>query len=356
MTSGWRLTLEPCGAMVAWSLIRVDDEHPTGQVWAGLIEEAAALRARAADCPDPSGGALVDPGREDALARELGRALLPAPLRTLLTDSTGPHTLTLLVRGWLAGVPWDALALDSSGTRLIERCFVLGGLPPGLAADVAGVLPAAPGPGTLWLVDPGPPDGNWPPLFPAGYPGPVGALVRPQDDLVPDGVPFGADALAARLRPRRFGQLGYLGHVTSDPLSPAAAALVLSDSDREFLFTAHQWLRDPSRWPAPPLVALIGCGSDDTRAFELAGLPTAALLAGARVVTGTRWPLPNTPPVVELLETVCAAQRAAGIESIRAWQLDRLDQWRRTGAEGASPLYWASLVSYDRALLGGEAP
>lgn len=349
---GWRLTFEPCGPMVAWSLIRVDDDHPQGEVWAGILRDTTHLRALAEEAADPAGD-LVDPGREPIVARELGVGLLPGALRQELSRSTEVQTLCVLARGWLASVPWDSLAVDWGGTRVIERCIVIGGLAPGLAADVGAVTPTPEARGTRWVIDPGPPDGAWPPLFPAGYPAQVRALPAAGDDLVPDGLPLGPDVLSHDLTTRPRGQLGFLGHVTSDPASPAAAALVLSDANGEALFTAHQWLREPGRWPAPVRVALIGCGSDDGRSFEQAGLPIAALLAGARLVTTTRWPLPNSPAAVHLLRGVCAAQRLAGVHALRRWQLGCLTRWRQEGTADDSPLYWASLVTYDRELITG---
>ena len=351
---GWRLTMEPVAAMVAWSLIKVDDENPKGLVWAGLIEDASHARGLVGGLGNAL-GVLADPLGEATLARELGTTLLPQVLRDALEGAGPLPTLTLLVRGWLASVPWDALALNWGGTRLVERCLLLGGLPPGLTADVALIDPAPDASTCLWVVDPGPPDGGWPPLFPAGYPERIQQLKNEHDELVPDGMPFGLDDLSAELMAQRWGQLAYLGHVSSDPQSPAAAALVLSAPDCEALFTAHHWLRDPGRWPAPAKVALLGCGSDDSAAFEHAGLPTAAMQAGASLVTTTRWTLPNTAGAIELLRAVATAQRIAGLHGVRRWQLDQLGHWRRTGAAHAAPLYWASLVTYDRNLLLEQA-
>jgi CHAT domain len=346
---GWRLLMEPCGEALAWSLIRVDDGHPQGEVWCGFNEDASRLRRLVENM---AGGALLDPLGEAVLARELGAGLLPAELRTGLTAGGPVATLTLLVRGWLASVPWEAVAVNWNGVRLLERCVILGGLTPGLTAALAECPISTGGEGTLWVVDPGPATGHWPPLFPGGYPAAIRSLPTSADTLVPGGFPYADVDLSTDLQPGRWHQLAYFGHVVSDPKSPAASALVLSGEDAD-LFSAHRWLAEPHRWPAPRLVALIGCGSDDSSAFEQSGLPTAALRAGAAVVTTTRWTLPNTKAAVALLRATALTQ-VNGAIGVRRWQLTQLDRWRRTGAPEVSPLYWSALVTYDRALLTGQ--
>lgn len=352
---GLRLTVEPAGTMVAWSLLRVDDEQPQGEVWSGLMPDAAAVRPLV-ESDDTRGHALVDPLREADLARRLGAALLPAALRDALLTPGGTPLLTVLARGWLAQVPWDALAVGWDGARVIERAVTLAGLPPGIVDDIATLPPTPSGVGTLWLVDPGPPDGSWPPLYPMGYPDDVRAApAEPTDELLPEGLPFGAEDLARQLECQAPDQWVYLGHVTSDPESPAASSLVLSDSRGARLFTAHEWLREPHRWPAPSKVALIGCGSDEARSQEHSGLPTAALRAGASLVTTTRWPLPNTTGAIRLMRAVAFAQRHGGLSTLRRWQQDELARWRTTGAADHAPLFWGALASYDRVLLHGGA-
>lgn len=347
---GWRLTMEPCGALVAWALVRVDEEHPEGRVSAGLIEDAVRLRDLALRLADLHGTPMADPISEANAARELGLGLIPSALRHDLRETVG--WLTVCVRGWLARVPWSSLALDWDGTRVVERCVVLGGLAPGLAEGVADAPRSTGGQGCLWVVDPGPPDGAWPPLFPSGYPDPLRAAAARGDVLAPDGLGLDADALAALLASRSWAQFAYLGHVAASPTSPAAGGLVLSGRDAASVFTAHAWLREPHRWPSPPRVALLGCGSDDAAPFEQVGLATAALRAGASMVTTTRWSLPNTPGTTALLPAVTSAHATDDPHvALRRWQLGELERWRRTAAADASPLLWAALVTYDLELL-----
>lgn len=349
---GLRLTMEPAGSLVAWSLIRLDDEHPGGKVWSGLLPDAAAVRPLV-EPDDARAQALLDPLQEADLARRLGVALLPAPLRdALLAPTGGTPLLTVLARGWLAQVPWEALALGWDGIRVVERAVTLAGLPPGIVDDIAHLPPTPPGTGTFWLVDPGPPDGSWPPLFPTGYPDEVRAAAASAAELLPGGLAFDADDLARHLAGAPE-QWVYLGHVTSDPDSPAASSLVLSNARGANLFTAHAWLREPERWPAPSKVALIGCGSDEARAQEHSGLPTAALRAGASLVTTTRWPLPNTAGAIRLMRAVAFAQHHGGLQLLRRWQRDELARWRATGAVDHAPLFWGALATYDRVLLHG---
>jgi hypothetical protein len=352
---GWRLTLEPCADLIAWSLLRAEGS-PGARVaaWSGLIEDCSRLRAVAAAAVGGAAPALADPQAEAAVARELGDALLPPALQRELLATRTPPLLTICTRGWLSRVPWDALAVGRDGARLVQTCLVLGGLPPGITA--ARNTPAAPfrdrGRG-VWVVDPGPPEGRWPPLYPSGYPGEVVAMVPATDRLLPDGLGLDQEDLAAELRNAPWDRLVYFGHIGSRSDSPAGAGLVLSCSDGPELLTAHAWLREPERWPAPQRVALLGCASDDTDSPEQTGLVTAAMNAGASVVVATRWALPNRPGAPRLLRAVSAAlAEDLVLDPVRSWQCAELASWRATGDPDSSPLYWASPVVYDSALLG----
>lgn len=349
--AGWRLLVDSFDPeLLAWSLIRVDDHHPNGEVWAGVIEDATDIRARVQDVQ----ASLTNPITEALFARELGERLLPEPLRNSLSSAEVPEALTLIVRGWPARIPWDALAVDAAGTRVIERCHVLGGLAPGVVAGLADIDPSPAHRETLWLIDPGPPDGPWLPLFADGYPPAVRAARAPGDALLPDGLPFGPAQLARELGHRTWGNLAYLGHVVSNEQSPAGSALVLSDSNGGAPFTAHRWFQKAEDYPAPATVTLIGCGSDDAASFEQSGLPTAALHAGASLVSSTRWTLPNDQASLSLLRAVVTSQAHSGIYGLRHWKVQWLDLWRRTSAPVTSPFYWGSIVTYDRRLLLGS--
>lgn len=353
--TGWRLTLEPCGELVAWSLLRADNSGAPVQAWSGLIEDASPLRSLI-DAGVTDESPLLDPVAEARVARALGRVLLPPVLHTELLATREVPMLTLCTRGWLSRVPWEALAVGESGARLVQTCVVLGGLPPGLVdgvGDGSHPVQQAARP-ELWVVDPGPPDGLWPPLYPAGYPDRVAAMAPDGDRLLPDGLEFSADDLTQQLT-RGCERFVYFGHIAAESDVPAGVGLVLAGPNGLDVLTAHRWLRNPERWPMPARVALLGCGSDDSSLPEQTGLVIAALNAGAQIVTATRWPLANTHGAVGLLGAVSSALREQSVvHAVRRWQCAELESWRASGEPGSSPFYWASAVTYDRRLLAGE--
>ena len=364
----WWLAVEPLDDAVAWALTCADGSAVTGPVdaglWTGLggIAESAA-RARPTGAGDLWSGPLTAPDEERELAVRVGAALLPEALRAALLagERDRPETVTVAARGWLAAVPWDGLALDAEGTRLVERARVLGGLPatvhvgrarrPDLAAD---------GP-ALRVVDPGPSsptegDGaSWQLVYPLGRPAEWNDVLRDDEFVEPaDGDGLGVAEFGALLHHGSPGRLLYFGHAVSGTVAaPAAAALVLTDDRGDArLFTAFDWLADPAGFPAPPRVAVIGCGSDDSGIAEQSGLPIAAINAGAGLVTATRWVLPLDPrpdlrPATALALAVDRAHAAPDpVGALRRWQLDRLDRWRAHGELLDTPLMWASLVTY----------
>lgn len=360
---GWRLTLEPEGTLLAWSLIRGDDAHPSGDTWAGIRKDASALIdrvGRLTDAEDPWRSPLTDPRQEAEAAREIGVALLPEPLRHALADETdSAHTVTIATRGWPSRVPWEALAIAWDGTRLVERALVLAGMSPALVATLRGPGSGAHGQersGRLWVVDAGPPGGEFGPVYPAGTPELLREATRASGRLLPDAGPLRPGHLGTAMAERPWASFLYLGHLRGAPDgSPAASALVLSDGTRPVFMTARDWLANPERWPAPPRTALIGCSGDDAQATEQSGLVVAALNAGARLVTTTRWALPNDPATTRLALAVALAQDSADpVTTIRRWQLLHLRRWREQGVRDSSPMLWASLVSHDLDRFGEE--
>lgn len=347
---GWRLTLEPCLDLVAWSLLRAEQAPGAQvQVWSGLVEDAASLRATTMSA---LAGGLLDPVAEAEAARTLGDGLVPPVLQKALLGATELPLLTICTRGWLSHVPWEALAIGPDGARLVQKCILMGGLPPGLVDGSARrTASSESGPG-LWVVDPGPPDGRWQPLYPAGYPTSVTNSVPGDDQLLPDGLSFTADDLADALGAMTWSRWVYLGHIANQTGVPAGVGLVLSGSNGPELLTAHRWLGRPERWPMPNRVALLGCGSDDSGLSEQTGLVTAAIRAGARVVTATRWPLANSEGAVRLLAAVAEALLEPSVLlAVHRWQCTELERWRGTGDPDSSPAYWASAVTYDSDLL-----
>jgi hypothetical protein len=359
---GWLLTVEPAGDVVAWSLHR--DAGAPELVDAGLLRDVARARAVAeALLPNVRGGVwsgpLTRPEDERRGAEELGRGLLPPVLvQSLRSDRAERHTLSVASRGWLSGVPWDALALGSGAgaPRVLERARVLGAVAPALVANRA-VAPIDRDPGErgLAVIDPGPPGGRSPQLYPAGLPPELlpGARIDAADVCQEDGAGLSADELSKALlsHPAR---LFYLGHIhAAAPGAPAAAGVVLSVGSRADVLTARRWIAEPRRWPAPARVAFVGCAGDDTGLTEQSGLVAAAINAGARLTTTTRWLLPTDEPgnavraTTALALAVYEAHRAGDlVGTLRAWQLDQLDRWRHTGRSEHSPVLWASLVTY----------
>ncbi len=361
MRVGWRLTLEPTGDLLAWSLIRVDDQIPDGQVWAGLVEDARHIRdlvASVGGTPDDLWTSpLAEPEREAALARELGGALLPRELREALRSESGSsHTVTIATRGWPADAPWNALALGWDGVRLIERATVLGGMSPGLVTGLASRIRPA-GSGHLWVVDPGPAAGGFSPLYPAGPPTRVIRAQRADDELLPGQLPLSVEDFGEHLRSRSWQSLVYVGHLRPAPSdSPGGAALVFDHRGKPAFLTARTWLSNPESWPAPRRVALIGCSGDDAGSAEQSGLVVSAMAAGAALVTTTRWALPNHPAVDVLAVAVATAHAAPDpVRFLHAWQQQQLLRWRADRGRAHSPLLWGSLVSYDLLRLAGTA-
>lgn len=365
---GWWLALEPAGsAAVAWSLIRVDDQAPTGPLGAGLwtgLDEVRSLAAAMLPGGEQYGqlwtGPLVHPGSEPWTAVRLGHALLPVELRDELLSAAARrtrHTVTIATRGWLAQVPWEALALDEIGdVRLVERCRVLAGLSPAVSAGRR----RGPGPRrggrVLRILDPGGrTDPELQPIYPGGYPLDWDDRLGPGERLDPDGASLSPDRFGELLRAESgWRRLLYFGHcLPGSGDTPAGAALVLSAAAGREPFTAYAWLTAPEIWPCPARVALIACGSDDTVHLEQSGLPIAAVNAGAELLTVTRWTLPldEDPPRQLATTRLALAVDAAHDEhdpaaAIGRWQRERLAAWRVHGDRGDSPLLWASLATY----------
>ncbi|HET6733136.1 MAG TPA: CHAT domain-containing protein, partial [Mycobacterium sp.] len=112
--------------------------------------------------------------------------------------------------------------------------------------------------------------------------------------------------------------------------------------------------------PMPPRVAMLACASGGDYQFdEATGLVAAMILGGAQLVTATLWSLPTAAgyrqfasPVDDvdpMADAIIAVDRGhetadAGC-AVNSWQRDQMRRWR-DGDLGASPLYWAALVSF----------
>ncbi|MGW4215225.1 CHAT domain-containing tetratricopeptide repeat protein [Lentzea sp. NPDC004789] len=356
----------------------------TGQedvdVMAAVIADRIELLARRATVLDGAArrswtGAMVDVADNLALLRELGSILLPQALRGRL-ERAEPSTARVIIAPGpgLSFVPWELLVVDDEqDVRLIERADVLGGISPGLLVNFA--RPAAPfaaGGPALRVVDPiaaGSRTGGGR-IYPDGIPDEWHARSDTEDMVLGAVTPAGCSPgeLGAALRSRTWSQMVFVGHASAaDTTMPTTASLEFApDPDiGEGRLTAGRWLREPEKWPAPRRVAFIACQSDDAGYAEQIGLTLAALNAGARTVTTTRWSLPSdgsehlvaggagigcaTTALALAVDEALTSKDPAG--SVCDWQRDRLRSWRSAGTDAErrlhAPLVWASLVTYD---------
>ncbi|MGY0502279.1 CHAT domain-containing protein [Nocardia sp. FBN12] len=367
-----------------------------------LLTEAVPDPARPDDLRRVmTAGALVDPEAERALAQALSRTLLPYGLAVQLYELSQrgirPH-LRIQPSPRLAQVPWEIIAPDPqlrlldiaevsllapvsvvhaperiarrwTDTRDLPVVAVLDPRVPGFRADseLGSVLGR---PGTETLV--------------------TQHFSRYRDRLVPrvdDPVELfrRADTDRAWLSDvLRAGasRLVYVGHVTAPApksglsehaelhLSCTADTLGFATTNRthrplsakDLLLGTHSLDPSPTPgralWPMPSRVALIACESGgDLRFTEALGLTTAALSAGAELVTATRWPLPTdhafhtlTPTTTYPLQSaICAVDTAhdspTPIPTLLTWQRSRLAAWRAAPMPENSPLLWAAFAT-----------
>lgn len=366
MRVGWRLSLEPCGDDLAWSLLRADQGTAAVAVAAGIHRGVTPWRRtverllpRASADHSPWDCGLVDPAVERAGSALLGLTLLPPQLREELVRDVAAHTVTVATRGWPAVIPWEALALDTHAhTRLVERAVVRSALP--LRARPATAPAPAPRTDTgLATVDPGPVvgRGDVAPLYPGGIPE---DFTEAMDATSTTRRPTGGgntsgESLERDLRTRPWCRWLYVGHIRPGTAEePASAALVLGSPTRPEFLTAADILANPARLPVPERVGLIGCGSADGRPLENAGLPLVMALAGARTITATRWILPTDrrPPVhvgtTRLAMAVLHAHHSPTVgTALRRWQCAEVEAWRVTGAPEHSPLLWSAVTTFE---------
>lgn len=110
--------------------------------------------------------------------------------------------------------------------------------------------------------------------------------------------------------------------------------------------------------PLPPRVALLACGSGGDYQFdEATGLVAAMVLCGSELVTATLWSLPTTAgyrrfnartedPMAQIVIAVDQAHESPdAVLAVNRWQRQQMRRWR-DGDTGASPLYWAALVTF----------
>ncbi|OKJ95672.1 hypothetical protein AMK34_21965 [Amycolatopsis sp. CB00013] len=347
---------------------------------AAVIADRIELLARRAAVLDGAArrswtGAMVDLADNVAMLSELGSMLLPPVLRDRLGQAEPSTTTVVIAPGpGLSFVPWELLVVDDEqDVRLIERANVLGGISPGLLVNVA--RPAAPflgGGPALRVVDPieaGSRTGGGR-IYPDGLPDEWHDRSDAENMVLGAVTPAGCSPaeLGEVLRARTWSRLVFVGHASAaDTTMPTTAGLEFAPdrNSGEGRLTAGRWLREPEKWPAPRRVAFVACQSDDAGYTEQLGLTLAALNAGARTVTTTRWSLPSdgsenlvsggagigraTTALALAVDKALTTNDPAS--SVCDWQRDRLRSWRSavTDAERRlhAPLVWASLVTYD---------
>ncbi|WP_344491341.1 CHAT domain-containing protein [Glycomyces endophyticus] len=372
-------------------------EHDLGAIQNVMVEEGRvrpALDALAEALPTPLPGEtveqalersltgpLVDRDREAGLATALARSLIPYRLaqemNALLEQGLRPH-VRIQPSLSTAQVPWEALRVDE-GERFVANAD-LSVLPPATVRNsparrrsewrpdgpvVAVLDPKVPGAGrdlgsVLGEVEAGSPlaklaEGLGSRLIPAGDPFRRSDVDR--DAIEP------LLATAARFL--------YVGHVTiaehgldarlhlsCGPGTTGRAAVVnghrpLTAAD---LLLGHR-PGAPQGWAMPDRVALIACESGgEVRFAEPVGLVAAALHAGARYVTATRWTLPTDeglrrfaglPPLLaEAVAAVDAAHDAPDpVAALNAWQRTKAAAWEAQGRPEDNPVVWAALAT-----------
>ncbi|CAM3570537.1 CHAT domain-containing protein [Stackebrandtia soli] len=377
--------------------------EPLGELTEALPGSGSPERLRAAFA-----GALASPESELRLMRRLAEVLWPKPLTEQLRQANdlGFRALVRLQPSpRVAAVPWELLAVDDEGTRLLDLADFVTAAPISLRAGKAvsetsrreNVPTAAT---TVYVLDPAVPGvGRG-----AGLGSVLGDVAAdPQLTAFAERVIAAGDAaprvsepvelfrrgdldrdwLGERLR-AGASRLFYVGHVTSAAVeggqSEDARLHLACGADTSGLAEAVRGHRPlsakdlllgdlPSKadgraggaiWPAPPRVALIGCESGgDTRFAESFGLASAMLHNGAELVTAAKWILPTNlafhrlggidpaeRPLSSLIVAVDDAHAAADpIATLADWQRERLAAWRASGALADAPLLWAALTS-----------
>ncbi len=378
-----------------------------------IYTELAALEQREfhASLERAWSGPLVERAANCDLFGRLGMLLFPSVLREYLASfepTETPATTVVVAPGPdLGQVPWELLTVRDDDTRAVEVAFIQGGLSPAslvnLARPAARDVPDGP---ALRIIDPTgvSRDPEASPIYPHGVPQSWTTRQRGLDAGVPNagelpqrpeasgqrGVqPRGCtrEKFGALLQERDWARVLFFGHVDSgDALSPTTSALrfnatsprgehrhplrtddgrLLEEPAGMHALSARVWLHAPDWWPMPRRVAIIACQADDSRYVEQAGLTLAAVNAGARIVTTTRWTCPTDQSVSFVGDVVLPGEGATTamalavdtahgsadpVSVIRAWQCDRLAVWRsaRTPQEArrAAPLVWAAPMTY----------
>ncbi len=355
-------------------------------------------------------GAFVSRDREQALATQLAAAILPSRLVDEIKRKT-KRGIAVRVRltpsPRLARVPWELLAIDESGRRLLDVADLVYD-PPATVRSERSRTPdpwarRASGP-AMFVIDPVTHTSALKPILIADKA--AAEMFRARfDSYVQVGRANGSQARRAVegnvnrstlhkwLKDNSGSRLFYYGHVSALPDEPGSASLHISDeedtswglaaalgshlplsaldlllgtatapNDGRRRYGSDEPLAGHQIWPMPPRVAVIACeGGADFRSTETFGLVIAILNAGAELVTTTRWTMPTDQtfwryypaledekirPTTDFALTVDAAHNDRdAVAALTAWQRDQLKLWRRSGDVAHTPLVWASLIN-----------
>ncbi|GAA2320643.1 CHAT domain-containing protein [Glycomyces scopariae] len=374
-------------------------EHDLGAIQNIMVEAGRvqpALDALAEALPTPLPGETVDQALQRALTGPLMDREQEAGLATALARSLIPHQLAQELNKFLeqgvhphvriqpslstAQVPWEALRVDE-GERFVTNAD-LSVLPPATVRNAPERRKSEWNPGgpVVAVLDPQIPGAGrdlGSVLGPVPEDSPLRTMVAALGDrLVPLGKPFRrADLDRDAIRPllADAARLLYVGHVTTSkhgldarlhlscgPGTTGRAAVVnghrpLTAAD---LLLGHR-PGAAEGWSMPNRVALIACESGgEVRFAEPVGLVAAALHAGARYVTATRWTLPtdeglrrfSPTPMPPLLPAAIAAVNAAHdtpdpVAALNAWQRQKAAAWESAGRPEDNPIIWAALAT-----------
>lgn len=366
------------GDQLYWSLTGHDGTIDAGAIAMASLEPV--LTRLLAALPTPldgeaggnvaraQSGALAQPGTARQLTGELGNLLIPSTLRQLALTGAGsgqPVSLVVAPAPALGRVPFGLLGLGKADLQLVHGAVIRLGASAALLEHARHRQPGQFNGHVLGVIDPcgrevaepsrkkatlnlldddhlgemGVTGWAWlqnrPVLSRYGHLAELGTVTNLARQAT-------ISELSRALRTTGAGVLAYIGHVSnaSDD-APANAGLVLDDDS---LYARDLLYDDKGRWPMPPRVALLGCGSGGAQAPEWLGLAPASIWAGAQIVAATAWDLIDEPATWNLAEEVvsilhgspdpAAEWRKRFINHLADWQSDR---------NAPYPLSWAAI-------------
>lgn len=324
---------------------------PSQDVVAAYQDDPArleALRTRLVK----QGALWANPRAESRLAADLGRLLIPEPLRTEAerrAAAGGEPLRVVCAPAWpVARVPFGLLGIaeraDVHGpaalVRLVEGAVVTMAPSVGFAAAVSEGIETqsqAPRPRLAAVLDP------TRELAGAARLGDGWEQVFSGETATRDRLAESLDGVA----PGSPGVFAYQGHITSGSRDrPSDAAFVLAGPRGEVDHVRAAEFFAPGRpppWPVPSHVYLGGCDSTGAATGEeWLSLATALLWAGASTVISCLWRVADQAGAAfdpEMIDCLVEADDVA--VAVRNRQLQHLDRWRSRDARPLPPYVWA---------------